>query len=90
MKIELEFYSHLCETKVFEINGIYADYEDFGEKGDKSRHLAESHCCANMQFTGKSATSEVLNKYIINVDEYNEVVSKLEDGLSFGSCGYCN
>jgi len=42
-----------------------------------------------MQFTGVEATAEVLEKYKITKDEYNEIVAKLEEGLSFGSCGWC-
>jgi hypothetical protein len=42
-----------------------------------------------MQFTGNPSTTEILLKYKITEEEYQEVVSKLEDGLSFGCCGWC-
>ena len=45
--------------------------------------------CGNMQFTGNQSTTEILSKYKITEEEYQEVVSKLEDGLSFGGCGWC-
>ena len=89
MKLELIIYRALCETSVFIINGINADYHDFGEKYDRDSGNAEDYACSNMQFTGYQSTPEILEKYKITEDEYQEVVSKLEEGLSFGSCGWC-
>ena len=34
MKLNIEVYSALCALRTFEINGIDADYEDFGSKYD--------------------------------------------------------
>lgn len=89
MELELEIYGALCATSVFTINGIYADYEDFGEKYDRDSANAEDYACGNMQFTGNPSTTEILSKYKITEEEYQEVVSKLEYGLSFGCCGWC-
>lgn len=89
MKLELEIYNALCATKVFKINDIYADHEDFGEQFDRDPDNAEPYCCEDMEFTRIPSTPEVLNKYGINEEEYNEVCEALEKGLSFGCCGWC-
>ena len=90
MKLKLEIYECLCSTEVFIINGVNADYEDFGEKYDRGRGSdTEVYGCADMQFTGKDSTPEILAKYSINQSEYDEVVSELSEKLSFGSCGWC-
>ena len=88
MELKLKIYGCLCSTKVFEINGVDADYDDFGEKYDRGFD-AEDYACADMRFTGKDSTSEILAKYSITQSEYDEVVSELSEKLSFGSCGWC-
>lgn len=89
MKLELEVYECLCSLSNFRINDIEADYNDFGEKYDHNPEDAEDYACGNMQFDSKNPTQEILDKYKISVDEYNEICSQLEDKLSFGSCGWC-
>ena len=89
MELELGIYDCLCATSVFKINDIEADYNDFGEKYDRDIDDAEDYGCGDMRFTGNSATQEILDKYKINLTEYNEIVEKLEEGLSFGGCGWC-
>lgn len=89
MKLELKIYGQSCETEVFRINGIVADYEDFGDKQDIDRMNAHDYCCANMRFISHEPTEEILNKYDITADEYTEVCNKLKDGLSFGRCDLC-
>ena len=89
MKLKLEVYKCLCELEEFEINGIEANYEDFGDKYDTQPSLADDYCCGNMQFVPKLATQEILDKYKINVDEYNQICEEL-NCLSFGSCGWCS
>jgi len=89
MELELKIYGSLCATSVFTINGIKAHYEDFGEQYDRDSENAEDYACGDMQFTGNPSTTEILLKYKITEEEYQEVVSKLEDGLSFGCCGLC-
>jgi len=88
MELTLKIYGCLCSTEVFIINGVDADYDDFGEKYDRGSD-AEDYACADMQFTGRDSTSEILAKYSINQSEYDEVVSELSEKLSFGSCGWC-
>ena len=89
MKLEIEVYGSLCELSTFNVNGIDADYQDFGEKYDHGSDYAEDYACGNMQFDPKSASQTILDKYKITVDDYNEICSKLEDKLGFGSCGWC-
>lgn len=90
MHLNLQFGTYLCYTPEFMINGKDAYQEDFGEKYDRCPELAEDYSCGNMQFTRIEPTKEVLEKYGITVEEYNEIASKLEDGLSFGRCGLCS
>lgn len=90
MNLVLEVYDALCETSVFTINGIRADNDDFGSKCDEGAEYADDYCCGNMQFTPKPATQNILDKYKITVSEYNEIAEKLNEGLSFGSCGWCS
>lgn len=89
MKLELEFGTTECYTPTFEINGIRADSDDFGEKYDRAPEDAEDYACGDMQFTRVPATPEVLAKYGITGPEYELIAGQLEAGLSFGSCGWC-
>lgn len=90
MKLDLEFAHSLCYTPTFIINGIEADYDDFGEKYDRSPETAEDYCCGDMQFTRIPPTEDVLKKYGITGPEYELIAGQLEAGLSFGSCGWCS
>lgn len=89
MDLELEIGTSLCYASTFIINGINADTNDFGEQYDASPDEAEPYGCGNMTFYPRRAAPEILNKYNITLEEYNEICGKLEDGLSFGSCGWC-
>jgi hypothetical protein len=89
MKLELEIFGSLCSTRKFVINDIPADSYDFGDQGDEDIENAEPYGCGNMRFRGKSSVKEVLEKYSISEDDYNEIVSELEKRLSFGCCGWC-
>jgi len=89
MDYKIEAYDALCELSVFEINSIPADYGDFGEKYDADPENACDYGCGNMQFFPQPATDEVLNKYNISIDEYNEVADVLCDKLSLGACSWC-
>jgi hypothetical protein len=74
---------------VFRINGVEATPSDFGSSRDESPGTAEEYACGDMRFTGKQSSFDVLKKYAITQKEYEEVCAKLEEGLSFGSCGWC-
>lgn len=89
MKLKLIFGDALCYTPEFEINDIRAYKDDFGEQYDRDEENAEEYGCGDMHFTPKLPTQEILNKYKITLSEYNEICKQLEDGLSFGSCGWC-
>ena len=89
MKLALEVFDRLCELCLFEINGVSADYDDFGEKYDRNEEIADDYGCGDMRFTPKLCTQEILDKYKINVYEYNEICKQLEEKLSFGNCGWC-
>jgi hypothetical protein len=89
MKLELTIFSSLCSTDTFKVNNIVADRDDFGLSYDTSPETAEEYGCGSRVFEGIEATSEILAKYSITKEEYLEIVCKLEEGLSFGSCGWC-
>lgn len=89
MKLELKVHGCLCSTEVFTINGIRADSCDFGDQCDRAPELAEDYACYDMRFERIPATAEVLAKYQITNDEYDEICEKLESELSFGNCGWC-
>lgn len=87
MELQLEIYGHLCFTSIFTVNGIVAKSSDFGIQYDADSENSEEYCCGDMKFIGNPSTIEILNKYKITEVEYREIVSKLENGLSFGCCG---
>ena len=89
MLIDFQVFQCLCSMEKFSINGIEAYEEDFGTKCDESPETAQPYSCGNMRFRRKKASQETLKKYAITTEEYDEVCSKLEDGLSFGCCGWC-
>lgn len=79
----------LCHTLIFKINGIEADESDFGEQFDRDSENNMTYGCGDMKFTRIPSTPEILSKYDISEEDYKIVCDKLEDGLSFGSCGRC-
>lgn len=89
MKVIIKPYDCLCELDTFTINGISADYDDFGEKYDTDRINAPDYGCGDMRFIPKVSTEKVLNKYQITQSEYYEICYELESALSFGRCGWC-
>lgn len=90
MNLILEISQCYCYPNPFTINEIEADLEDFGHGRDMDRENAAPYSCGNRQFTVKLPTQEILTKYNITVDEYKEIAEKLEEGLSFGRCGWCS
>lgn len=90
MKIELEMYRALCKAQEFTVNGRDADTGDFGISRDMSPETADPYCCGDRRFVGKPSTPEILEQYGITEDEYADVVSLLEDKLSWGRCGWCS
>lgn len=90
MTHSISIYKALCATSEFVINGKDASSSDFGWQGDVDPENAEDYCCANMRFIPRQETKEILRKYSIDKEEYDEICEKLEDGLSFGNCGWCS
>lgn len=89
MDLKFKVYGCLCAMELFEVNGVPADSDDFGTQGDEDRENAEDYACGDMRFRRKEPLPEVLEKYHLTEDEYAEVAGKLEEGLSFGRCGWC-
>ncbi|MCX7772321.1 MAG: hypothetical protein N2376_04320 [Clostridia bacterium] len=89
MKLELDVYSTICETKRFVINGIQATYRDFGEKQDVSMDRTQPFCCGNMVFLPSLPTQQVLEKYGITKKEYHYICEMLRSCVSFGTCKLC-
>lgn len=91
MKLEIKENDGLyCGLSVFKINDIFADSDDFGEKYDHNPEYAPEYGCGNMMFESKEPTQEVLDKYHITKEEYEDVCDELYDKLSFGFCAYCS
>lgn len=89
MKLELDVYSAICETKMFVVNGIKATYKDFGEKYDTSPDTRKPNSCGNMKFIPRIPTEQVLNKYGITKNEYRHICELLRSCVSFGTCRLC-
>lgn len=89
MKLELEAYSNICETRVFRINGIDAAYKDFGEKCDTAQDRNKPRFCGNMRFVSFGPKQKVLEKYGISHQEYVSICKELRKAFSFGSCRLC-
>lgn len=90
MELVIEPYDALpCALRIFTINGINADKDDFGESYDADSDNAVEYGCGNHIFESTLPTQKVLDKYGISVDEYNEICEKLTERLDVGSCGWC-
>lgn len=90
MELKCEAMHALCAMEIFVINGVEADYEDFGEKYDDAPNRAKDYRCGNMVFKEKRHTKGVLDKYKISIDEYYEVCDWLKEELSLGACCWCS
>lgn len=89
MKLKVTVYKRLCETDKFKINDEYATTFDFGGEKDEDPESADPGGCGDKRFNRIPSTPEVLEKYGITEEEYQEIADKLEEKLSFGSCGLC-
>lgn len=89
MKLEMESAIYFCVPAIFKINGMEASTYDFGHTEDISSETAEPYGCGDRQFISCEPTQEVLDKYRISRDEYEIVIEKLKEELSFGCCGWC-
>jgi len=86
VKIEIKTFDALpCETEVFKVNNIKADVEDFGEVNTEP---AGSYTCS-ISFEAKMPKQDVLDKYKIDLEEYEEITNKLGDVFCRGICSWC-
>lgn len=90
MELVIEpMYALPCCLEVFTINGKSADQDDFGDTFDHHCEDAKPYACADMHFDTKPPTKEVLDKYNITEEQYNNICNELEDKLYVGSCVWC-
>lgn len=97
-QVEIEAYNALpCELKVFTINGIKADYSDFGYSYDDRDEIEYDDYdeiarwgCLNRRFiANRRNAKKCMEKYNITIDEFNDICDRLEEVLSVGCCGWC-
>ena len=69
MELNLIICGTFCKTMVFKINGVDADYKDFGEQYDRDSENAEDESCGDMRFTGNPSTPKIIEKYKIKVEQ---------------------
>lgn len=87
MKLELEKDKYEpCAPKIFKVNDIYADPDDFGEV-DK---ILGYYCCESRKFIGfEEPPAGILGKYQITEDEFFEICDELRDILRVKDCSMC-
>ena len=82
---------YCTRLRVFRINDIEADIEDFGKCYDDDRYSAPDYGCSNMRFHRyDEPSSEVLNKYNISCTEWDIICDQLDNKLYMGRCAYCS
>jgi hypothetical protein len=93
MQLELEVYGALCALSTFRINGVDCDEEHFGEGADDCPDTAEPYGCGDYRWKRipleKQYDGFLADHGGITPEEYDEVCERLEELLSFGSCGWC-
>ena len=93
MKLEIVPYECSCGLKIFKINDINANADDFGYSEDLNPELAPEYGCGNRQFILYEDVSRQLQtqyKYNITDDEYEYICNELADILSIGTCAFCS
>lgn len=89
MKVEMSG-PYCSGLRVFRINHIDADTEDFGESEDRRPEVAPEYGCGDRKFYAYERPSKrVLEKYHINYREWKEISEKLEAMLDWGRCALC-
>lgn len=76
-----------CVDKEFIVNGKNAEVSDFGLVYNHG--VGNMNCCESMRFEPIEPTNKVLRKYRINLDEYDEICSYLDDKFTIGKCDIC-
>lgn len=82
---------NLCSSfRVFTINDIKANVDDFGVSKDWKPENAPDYGCGHRAFHAFNyLDKKVLDKYHINESEWQLICNMLEDELYIGCCNYC-
>ena len=78
-----------CDIRKLKINNIEASYHDFIELYDRDKTNAPQYGCGNMKATPITSTPEILKRYNIIQEEYDEITEKLCAKLKIGHCNKC-
>jgi len=91
MEYTAKVFPYLCSLRVFIINDIKADQDDFITQRDEGYDIYNNFGgCYNMKAEPKESSQDILNKYNITKDEYYTIAEDISNKLSFGECDYCN
>ena len=75
-----------CTPKIFTIDGIDADPDDFGE----IEKVSGCYCCESRKFIGFEEVPEsTLEKYHITESEFFDICDELRDVLEVEHCSRC-
>lgn len=75
-----------CTPKIFRIDGIAADADDFGEV----EKISGYYCCKSRKFIGfEEAPESTLEKYQITESEFFDICDELRDILDVEHCSRC-
>lgn len=89
MKLEMDM-PYCSGLRVFRINDIEANEDDFGVSEDICPECAPEYGCGDRRFiTYEEPRIEVLEKYHITYSEWETICSKLENMLDWGRCAQC-
>lgn len=89
MKVVM-LHPYCADFRVFTINDIEADVDDFGESKDWAPECAPEYGCGHRAFRAFEDTSkEILDKYHINEREWEQICDMLEAKLDMGRCADC-
>lgn len=79
-----------CDREaVLIVKGKEADIDDFGDTEDIDPQHAPPWGCGNMFFQVWEESPEVLEKYGLTVEEYDEIGFWLQRCLTIGCCDLC-
>lgn len=82
------FLSMPCCLSEFTVNGVKASIGDFGEKEHHGSSYIDGDC--QYQFNPFIARQEVLDKYKIDTEDYDNVCNELERVLKIENCAWCS
>lgn len=88
MEIKIERGDEFRCRLEFTINGIKADYYDFGTTTLNGDERLWECCCKFEPYD--TPQESILDKYHISEEEYHIICNKLTDTLEIYSCGCCS